>query len=316
MISSKITKKQLVHDLKTMGIEEGEHLGLGLSFKNIGPIEGGPETFVDSIMEAVGLNGTIMLASFSIPSHVKRDYVFNYRTTPAYTGLIPEIVRKRRDSVRSKHPSNSVVVLGRLAEYLTKGHIHEDSEYEPYSRLAKAGGKILIIGIGNRLVGLRHQAQYQAGLLDKVQGNQKIKFLDDDGRIKIFTRRNWGGCVKQLNTLLPMLRKKGLVKEGHIGNAKSFLVPARESIEEIAQILKKNPEINLCNDITCLWCRQLEWKMDLYKDVERPRSFQKNPIFKYTIVAINWVRLKNLPMVTCLEEVINIKLLKNCEKKN
>ncbi len=141
MISSTITKKQLIHDIKTMGIEEGEHLCLGLSFKSIGLIEGGPETFVDSIMEAVGPNGTIMLSSFTIPSRVKRGYIFNYRTTPAYTGLIPEIVRKRRDSVRSKHPSNSVVALGRLAEYLTKGHIHEDSAYEPYSRLALAGGK-------------------------------------------------------------------------------------------------------------------------------------------------------------------------------
>lgn len=309
MISSKITKKQLIHDLKTMGIEEGEHLSLGLSFISIGPIEGGPETFVNSIMEAVGPNGTIMLASFSIPSHVKRGYVFNCRTTPAYTGLIPEIVRKRRDSVRSKHPSNSVVAIGRLAEYLTKGHIHEDSEYEPYSRLARAGGKVLIIGIGDRLVGLRHQAQYQAGLLDKVQGNQKIKFLDDDGRIKIFIRRNWGGCVKKLNTLLPMLIKKGLVKEGQIGNAKSFLVPARETLDEMTKILKENPEINLCDEITCLWCRQLEWKMDLYKCIESPIFFQTNPIFRYAIAAINWIRLKNLPMVTYLEEVIKKKQL-------
>ena len=310
MISSKITKKQLIHDLKTMGIEEGDHLGLGLSFKSIGNIEGGPEEFVNSIIEAVGPNGTIMLASFSIPIYgKKREYVFNYKTTPAYTGLIPEIVRKRPDSVRSKHPSNSVVALGRLAEYLTKGHIHEDSEYEPYSRLARAEGKFLVIGIEGRFVGLRHQAQYQAGLLDKVQGNQKIKFLDDDGRIKIFIRKNWGGCVKKLNNLLPILMKKGLVKEGQIGNAKSFLVPARETLDEITEILKKNPEINLCDEITCLWCRQLEWKMGLYKYVERPKFFQTNTIFKYSIAAINWVRLKNLLMVVYLEEAIKKRLL-------
>jgi len=54
----------------------------------------------------------------------KVDYLFDYRTTPAVTGLISEVFRNQKDAIRSRHPTNSVVALGQLAEFVTEVMMH------------------------------------------------------------------------------------------------------------------------------------------------------------------------------------------------
>ena len=48
--------ERLVHDLRALGIEieEGDHVAVGLSFKSIGHLTGGPEALIDSLAHAVG----------------------------------------------------------------------------------------------------------------------------------------------------------------------------------------------------------------------------------------------------------------------
>ena len=70
----------------------------------------------------------------------KVNYVFDYRKTPAWTGIMPETLRKRKGSIRSRHPICSVTAIGKNSRYLTEDHDENSSPYEPYSRLAKIGG--------------------------------------------------------------------------------------------------------------------------------------------------------------------------------
>jgi aminoglycoside 3-N-acetyltransferase len=58
---AEFTKEQLIEDLRKLGVVEGDHLGIGLSFKSIGTAVGGPNTLVDALLEAVGPEGTIMM---------------------------------------------------------------------------------------------------------------------------------------------------------------------------------------------------------------------------------------------------------------
>jgi aminoglycoside 3-N-acetyltransferase len=291
------SKEQLVRDLRAIGISQGDHVGVSLSFKSVGRVRCGPEGFIDALIGTVGRSGTIMMPTYtrffplSKVRSGKIDYVFDHQTTKATTGLIPEMLRKRGDSIRSKHPTNSVTAIGKAAQDLIEGHDENAPAYMPYSRLAEIDGKILCIGVGDNLIAVRHEAQYLAGLLDVVPFRLGVKFKDGNGKVKTFVRRDKGGCIRRLPELVPALRQAGLITEGKIGNARTLLMPARGGLGAMTSMLKGDPTRNLCDDISCLWCRELERRLDLYDRIENPAFFQRNPLMRGTLALINRFRL-------------------------
>jgi len=290
----KVSKDQIIRDLRKIGVDRGDHLGVALSLKSIGHVQGGPEAFIDALLEVVGLNGTVMMNTFTrfFPlSWTPLGYIFDWKLTPAYTGLVPETLRRRKNSIRSRHPTYSVTAIGRLAKQLTENHDENSSPFLPYSKLARVGGKYLSIGIGNRLVAIRHEAQRLAGLFDEIPFFHSVRYRTDEGKVKTFVTRDYG-CVDKLPELVPILRRKGILKTGKIGMAYSILAPARELINGMTEMLKENPTLNLCDNISCLWCRELERRMTLFKDIENPKYFQKNILIRRIIASFNSFRLK------------------------
>jgi aminoglycoside 3-N-acetyltransferase len=293
-----ITRDQIVSDLRSFGIQEGDHVGASLSFKSIGRVHSGPEGFIDALIEAVGSGGTIMMPTYTsfypLPDvrSGKIDYIFDHRTTKATTGLIPEMLRNRDASIRSMHPTNSITAIGEAAEYLTEGHDEEATAYLPYSRLAGIDGKILCMGVGDNLIAVRHEAQYLAGLLNVIPFKLGVNYRDGDGSIKTFIRRDRGGCMKRLPEFVPKLMEMGIIKEGRVGKARSLLMPAKEGLEAMTAMLKEDPTLNLCDEISCLWCRELERRMDLYDRIENPAYFQRYPPLRIALAWINRRRLE------------------------
>ena len=102
-------KNLIVKDLRALGVSQGDHLGIGLSFKSIGPLQGGPETLIDALIEAVGPMGTIMMPSYTRFFYLSKiksgkiNYIFDHKTTEGITGIVPELLRRRKESLRSKH---------------------------------------------------------------------------------------------------------------------------------------------------------------------------------------------------------------------
>jgi aminoglycoside 3-N-acetyltransferase len=294
----KTNKNLIVKDLKALGVSEGDHLGIGLSFKSIGPVEGGPETLIDAFIESVGPNGTIMMPSYtrffplSKIQSGKVNYIFDYKTTEGITGIIPELLRKRKESIRSRHPTNSVTAIGKAAEYLTKEHNENAMAYMPYSKLTDINGKILCIGIGDRLVGIRHEAQFLAGLLDIIPYKIGVQYKDANDNIRLFIRKDKGGCTTRLPEFTSILKKAGMVKEGKIGAAHSLLIPAHNILDVMIDMLKKNPTLNLCRDALCLWCREIERRLNLYSKIEDPAYFQKYRFVRNTLALINWFQIR------------------------
>lgn len=301
--SREVSKQRLIDDLALMGLKSGDHLGLSLSLKSIGYVKGGPKTIIEALLEVVGPDGTLMMNAYTEFFYLAEvrlgwtDYVYNYRSTRVNTGIVPETFRQWEKSIRSKHPTHSNVAFGKYASALLAGHDENASAYLPYSRLSEINGKYLAIGIGERLVGFRHQAQYKAGLLNVVPWKRAVNFEDHNGLIKTFVLEDRGGCVSRLSGLVTFLRNDGLVRDGRIGQAHAVLVPAKEALERMTYLLKHQPALNLCDRPFCLWCREIERRMNLYKTIENPKLFQKN-IFLINIIAIlNWLREIDNPLI-------------------
>lgn len=285
-----------------MGIVRGDHLAVGLSFKSIGCFSGGPETLLDAFLEILGPDGTLMVNTFtplfgqSRLRIAKTDQVFDSSLSPATTGIFAETLRRHPDSLRSSHPTCSVAAIGALARYLTQGHDRKAGAFLPYSRLTEANGKIMSIGIGDKLAGFRHEAQRLAGLLKVVPWKLGCRYVDEQGRVRIFIQKDPPGCVSRLHELVPPMRKSGIVTDGWVGEARSLSVQAKIALNIMIERLRSHPELYLCDNFRCLWCRELERRMDLYGRIEKCRWFQRNPVI--TLIAVtNWLRLGGNPIV-------------------
>jgi aminoglycoside N3'-acetyltransferase len=304
-------REDLVRDLRAIGVEEGDCLALGVSLRSIGWVEGGPETVVEALLESVGPEGTIMVPSFTrvFPTPlagnrrgkglrqrwdglIPWEYVFDPQTTPPLTGAIPTAMWRRADSVRSRHPQNSVVAIGRLARFLTEDHDENAAPYLPYSRLGEARGKGLFIGLGGRLVALRHQAQFEAGLMDILPARAGVRYRRADGSIQIYKRRGYA-CVSVLHRLNPWLEDLGLLRKGRVGEADSIIADAHGTIEELARMLRQDPALNLCSDYRCLFCRELERQRDLFPELDAPALFQRNTLLRTITARLNKMRSRN-----------------------
>ncbi|PVX26459.1 MAG: hypothetical protein CW691_01400, partial [Candidatus Bathyarchaeum sp.] len=63
------------------------------------------------------------------------------------------------------------------------------------------------------------------------------------------------------------------------------------------EMLTENPTLTLCEDVSCIWCRELERRMNLFSRIENPKFFQKNGIAVNLTALVNRVRLKRFNLV-------------------
>ncbi|MBU1197118.1 AAC(3) family N-acetyltransferase [Candidatus Micrarchaeota archaeon] len=183
-----VSKKQLVHDFRSMGVRSGDTLLVQTALSCIGFVEGGPNTFIEALIESVGKNGTILIPTFNRPpkSYSDSNFSFDVRKTKTNVGAVAEVFRKRSDVTRSLHPTHSFAAWGNQAKDFLRGHDESDTgfgENTPYDRLVKSGGKILLIGNNNN--SLVHYIELQVGFpLTHKEGRMSVNVTDDNGNLK------------------------------------------------------------------------------------------------------------------------------------
>jgi aminoglycoside 3-N-acetyltransferase len=298
-----ISKEKILGDLNSLGIKKGDHVALGVSYKSIGKVIGGPKALVDTLLDIVGPDGTILIPTFTdmYPlSLVKKHLVpvFKRNETPSIDGVVSELVRTNPQSIRSGHPTNSYSCIGSKAGYLLRGHDGEQGSYSPYSRLAEINGKILIIGLSNNFVGIRHEAQNKAGLLSLVPPRVGALYLDDRNSVKIFIRRDLGGCVKRFPEMINNMRQARIVTEGFVGQSNAIVAPARECLELMTNLLVSSPENYLCGDSSCSWCRYIEKRLKLIPKIADKRWFHKYPILRFFLDKYNYFQINDISALT------------------
>jgi len=124
-----------------------------------------------------------------------------------------------------------------------------------------------------------------------------VKYKDNDGKLKIYAYNSLP-CIQKLPDLVPALQKMGIVKIGKVGMARSILAPARDLLNAMAEMLEKNRALNLCDEVSCLWCREAERKLGLYKKIDDPKFFQKNVFAMRIIALINGFRLNKFSFLS------------------
>jgi aminoglycoside 3-N-acetyltransferase len=129
-----------------------DNLKIGFDIKDILPI----------LIDTVGAEGTLLFPTYPhLPSYeyLKSGEVFNVKRTPSFTGLLSEIARRHKESIRSLHPTKSVVAIGKYAKELTETHHQSPYPYDntsPYFKVLEHNSKSFGIGVTSNYFSSTH----------------------------------------------------------------------------------------------------------------------------------------------------------------
>lgn len=214
---------------------------------------------IDALLGVIG-PGALMVPTFSFLGF---QPVFDPRTTPSEMGLITETARRRQGAVRSLHPRHSVAVIGAHAKELTSGHLAAGAmgKGSPPDKLAKRGGYMLLLGVEHRANSIIHVAEVYAEV--SYLGVPRSPGFPEEAVVRIPTGEEVTvslmpipTCGRGFGKLEPILRAKGLIRYGKVGNADCQLMRAQEVIDAAVEMLQRDPGALLCDIPDCWACER------------------------------------------------------------
>jgi aminoglycoside N3'-acetyltransferase len=124
------------------------------SLSRIGNVVGGPQAVVESLIDVVTDDGTLVMPCFNSAERVIRDFkqgkILDLRESSSGTGIVTETFRTFPHVHRSSHPFSSSCAWGKQAEYITANHADYSKvchQTSPIARVLELKGKIVGIGI-------------------------------------------------------------------------------------------------------------------------------------------------------------------------
>ena len=132
-----------------LGLRKGDSVLIHSSYKSMGGLEGGIETFVDAVLSVIGDSGTIISPTLTFRDVTEEHPVFDYVNTPSCVGAISEFIRHIEGAERSIHPTHSCAAFGAKRDWFVRGHENDRTPVgpnSPFFKLKEDGGKVLMLG--------------------------------------------------------------------------------------------------------------------------------------------------------------------------
>ncbi|MCL2461336.1 MAG: AAC(3) family N-acetyltransferase [Defluviitaleaceae bacterium] len=218
---------RFISALRALGIAPDDTLLVHSSLKSLGWVDGGAETVIRALIEALP-DGTLLMPALDWKYVTKENPRFSVMETPACVGTIPETFRKFPGVLRSVHPTHSVCAYGADAEEMTSRHYLDRTpvgENSPFRMMAEYRGKILMLGCGLRPNTFMHGVE-EAARLPYVLEEEPTRFLIEDkdgGAAEAFHyMHNFKGIGQRYDRAAECLDVKG----GKVLDADAFVMDA------------------------------------------------------------------------------------------
>jgi aminoglycoside 3-N-acetyltransferase len=158
------TPDRLAAALEALGIGSGAHLFVHAAFERIGWPVGGLDAAFDTLQRVVGPEGTIAAPTFTFP--FCRGVAYVAASTPSLgMGVLAEHIRRHPAALRTRHPIQSMSVVGRHAARLAG--VETQTAYgadSAFAMLPPLGFRLLLLGASPRSVSLVHLAEETVGV--------------------------------------------------------------------------------------------------------------------------------------------------------
>jgi len=270
-----ISRKDIVRALQDCGIRKGDLLLIHSSLSVFGHIDKGAETVIDAFLEAVGSTGTVLFPTFTYPYLYFNGEVvtgtryqpFQQKNTAVWTGTIPATVLKRKEVIRSVHPTHSVAGIGPLAKACLCQHRETDppaGSTSPFAKLLDYNGKMVWFGADLASTTFFHFLETEAHL--PYLQPAVCRILRENGFTETVLipqhlpgHRDFYKIPGEKSKAYQQLLQAGLViRKTNLGYGEIKVIRAKQMYRLGREVLKQDPGVFLCDDNCCLFCRQYQ----------------------------------------------------------
>jgi aminoglycoside 3-N-acetyltransferase len=260
-----VTEQDIRNALRTLGLT-GRAVCVHNSLRSFGRVDGGAHAVVRAFLAE---DCTVLVPTFSSafeiepPAHLRferngwdyvrppttfensgRTYTVESTEIDRDMGAIPAATVSWDGRVRGRHPLDSFTALGPRAAELVSSQSPSDV-YAPLAALARAGGYVLLIGVGLERMTLLHLAEKEAGReLFRRWAN------DEQGRASVV---EVGGCSEGFGKLEPFLSH--ITRTIVVGRSTWRLLPAGDAVARASAAIRVDPRITHCGVEECERCR-------------------------------------------------------------
>src|SRR5450759_4325859 len=122
-MADKLTRADIVNGLRDVGLQLGDRVLVHSSLAALGDVDGGADTVIDALIEAVGTDGLVVVPTFACQPP------FDRKTSATPLGAVADRLWRRPNAFRSLHPTHSVAAIGHGAEELVRDHEKAPTAY-------------------------------------------------------------------------------------------------------------------------------------------------------------------------------------------
>jgi len=242
-----LSHQDFAFGFKQTGVKEGDVIMVHTSYKSLGDVEGGAMTVIDALLELVGSDGTVLFPTFNFQSWSESHY-FDILETPSKMGIITELARLRKDSIRTPHPIYSFAVLGKMkSEFADCNDKEAYGDNSVFALFHRINGTIFSIGLDfNSTFSLHHYVEYNTGCDYRRIKNFSGIYVNRDGVPQIKTYSMFVRATLRVKTYIVPgmneLLERGVINETQIGDAKIHWATAQEFFDNMSVIVREHPE--------------------------------------------------------------------------
>lgn len=268
-----IDKADIVDALNRAGIMRGDLVLVHSSMSPFGYIEGGAETVIDALLEAITDTGTLLMPTFTnSPIYMGGDSLsrrgfrpFNPATSKAWTGRVTNSFLRRPGVMRNAHPTHSVAGIGPLTEACLGDHRETDSptgHTSPFGKLLEHGGKMLWFGADLASTTFFHFLEDAADLPYLKEAVCMVENLDGSQRPVVVPKhlpghREFYHYPGEDTKMYRRLLHDGLqIATTPLGYGTLKVIDAQQMYQLGMQALEEDPNLMLCDDPGCRFCSQ------------------------------------------------------------
>lgn len=253
--------RQLVNDWRAAGIVPGDiilvHSKLNRTLRRVvamgGPAD--PKLVVQSLLEAVGSSGTLMLPLFNFD--FTKGVTFDIRKTPSQMGALTEAGRRWPGAVRTGHPIYSFAVIGNRANaFRGLKNFSGYGEDSPFGVLHRLDGKIAVIDLPDQnSMTFYHYVEECMMAPYRFHKTFTGAYIGEDGvestqSFGLFVRDLQQGVVTLVDPMGEVLWERGLYSGVRPGTGSGLrVISATRMFEEVASVLREGRAKGLLYDI-------------------------------------------------------------------
>jgi aminoglycoside N3'-acetyltransferase len=236
-MTMEMSRRQVVDQLRALGVGAGDVLLVHTSFRAVRPVEGGPAGLIEALEQSIGADGTLVMPSWTGSD----EAIFDPATTPASPdlGIVADTFWRRPGVHRSRHPF-AFAASGRLASAITGDPLAlpPHAPESPVGRVHEHDGRVLLLGVGHDANTTVHLAEILAGVPYRVR---KHCIVEKDGRPERLEYGENDHCCQRFELVNDWLRARGLQSAGPVGHAHARLMRARDVVGEVCEQLAQDP---------------------------------------------------------------------------